>query len=220
MAAINSVTNPYADLGLAAQKTDTKKQLGQEEFLRLMTTQLQNQDPFKPMESGEFLSQIAQFSTVSGIQDLQASFSSLASSLVSNQTLQAAGLIGRSVMIESETGYLPGDGTLQGAAYVPSGGQVMVDVVDASGNVVRNLDLGVQKAGAARFDWDGLDNAGKRMDEGSYTLKARLVQNGSEQALQTFAVAQVKSVALGSAGITLELRGLAATPLNDVYQIL
>jgi flagellar basal-body rod modification protein FlgD len=220
MSAINGVTNPYADLGLAVQQGAAKQALGQEQFLRLMTTQLQHQDPFKPMESGEFLSQIAQFSTVSGIQDLQASFSSLASSMVSNQTLQAAGLIGREVMVQSEVGFLPEDGTLQGAAYVPSGGQVQVDIVDASGTVVRSLDLGTQPAGAARFDWDGLDSRGLRMEEGSYTLQARLQQGETQQSLQTFAVAQVKSVALGSSGIALELRGLAATALNDVYQIL
>ena len=83
------------------KQTVEKKSLGQEEFLELMMTQLQNQDPLNPAESGEFLSQIAQFGTVNGITELQQSFSTLASSLQSNQALQASTMVGRSVLVES-----------------------------------------------------------------------------------------------------------------------
>ena len=83
-------------------KTEPKdKSLGQDEFLELMMTQLQNQDPLNPAESGEFLSQIAQFGTVNGITELQQSFSTLASSLQSNQALQASTMVGRSVLVEN-----------------------------------------------------------------------------------------------------------------------
>ena len=75
----------------SAGKPDDSGKLGQEEFLRLMITQLKNQDPTKPLDSGEFLGQLAQFGTVSGLADLKSSFTELAGSLVSNQALQAAG---------------------------------------------------------------------------------------------------------------------------------
>lgn len=217
---MSTIDTTYNDLGLSLQQSGAKKSLGQDDFLRLMTTQLQNQDPFKPMENGEFLGQMAQFSTVSGIQELQASFSTLASSLAANQTLQAASLVGRSVMVPSETGWLPADGDLRGAAALPGGGELVVDIVDADGTVVRNLDLGTQSAGIASFTWDGLDNAGAPAVEGRYTMRARLVQGNAQTALETLAVGQVQSVGLSRDGLTLELLGLDPAPLADILQIL
>ena len=104
----------YSGFGLAPPKDGDEGELGQEEFLRLMITQLENQDPFKPLESGEFLGQLAQFGTVSGLAELQTSFEGLASSLVSNQALQAAGLIGQSVLAEGGTGHYEAGQPLRG----------------------------------------------------------------------------------------------------------
>lgn len=220
MASTSAIDSPYADLGLALQTPSTKKELGQEDFLRLMTAQLKNQDPFKPMENGEFLSQIAQFTTVSGIQEMQQSFADLATSLSSNQTLQAASLVGRSVLVPSDTGYLSSDGYLLGGAELPASGQLIVDIVDAGGQVVRTIDYGTFPAGTARFAWDGLDAGGQAMAEGSYGIRARLVQGNSQQSVSTLAVGQVASVVLENGGITLDLLGLTPVELSDVQQIL
>lgn len=217
---MSTIDTTYSDLGLALQQPGARKSLGQEDFLRLMTAQLQNQDPFKPMENGEFLGQIAQFSTVSGIQELQGSFASLAASMSANQTLQAATLVGRSVLVPSNTGWLPEDGELRGAAYAPSSGQVLVDIVDTSGQTVRSLDLGQQSGGIVSFTWDGLDAGGAPAAEGNYTLRARLVQGSSETALETLAAGRVQSVGLSRDGLTLELLGLDPVRLADVLQIL
>ncbi|MES0874122.1 flagellar hook assembly protein FlgD [Sinimarinibacterium thermocellulolyticum] len=217
---MSTIDPTYADLGLALRQPAARQSLGQDDFLRLMTTQLQNQDPFKPMENGEFLGQIAQFSTVSGIQELQASFASLATSLAANQTLQAASLVGRGVLVSSETGWLPQGGELRGAAVLPASGDVVIDIVDASGTVVRTLDLGPQATGVARFAWDGRDNAGAAAAEGRYTMRARLLQGAAQTALETLAVGQVQSVGLGRNGLTLELVGLDPAPLADIVQIL
>lgn len=217
---MSTIDTTYNDLGLSLQQPVAQQSLGQEDFLRLMTTQLQNQDPFKPMENGEFLGQMAQFSTVSGIQELQSSFSTLASSLAANQTLQAASLVGRSVMVPSESGWLPEGGELRGAAALPSSGELAVEIVDASGTVVRNLDLGAQSAGITSFAWDGLDNAGAPAAEGRYTMRARLVQGNAQTSLETLAVGQVQSVGLSRDGLTLELLGLDPAPLADILQIL
>ena len=97
--AVNGVD--LAQLGLTQPKAEKKKELGQEAFLNLMITQLKNQDPFKPLDSGEFLGQLAQFGTVSGLQDLQTKFDSLSSALVSNQALQAASLVGHTALVPS-----------------------------------------------------------------------------------------------------------------------
>src|SRR5262245_53832534 len=97
-----------------------RSELGQEDFLRLMITQFKNQDPFKPMENGEFLAQLAQFSTVKGLDDLNNSFGNLSSSVVSNQALQASSLLGRTVLVDGNMGNLDAGGQLSGAVELQS----------------------------------------------------------------------------------------------------
>jgi flagellar basal-body rod modification protein FlgD len=217
---MSTIDTTYSDLGLALPQQAARQSLGQEDFLRLMTTQLQNQDPFKPMENGEFLGQIAQFSTVSGIQELQSSFATLASSLSANQTLQAATLVGRSVLVPSDSAWLAQGEEMRAAAYAPSSGQIIVDIVDAGGQTVRSLDLGTQPGGIASFTWDGTDSSGNAAAEGAYTLRARLVQGSSQTALETLAAGRVQSVGLSRDGLTLDLLGLDPVRLGDVLQIL
>lgn len=218
---IAPVTNSFADLGLALQGTDSKRtELGQDAFLKLMSAQLQNQDPFKPMESGEFLGQIAQFSTVSGIQSMQASLEGLSASLTSNQTLQAASLVGHGVMVPGDSAYLFEDGGLAGVAELPSSGTLAVEVVDASGQVVRRMDLGVQPEGDASFAWDGLDDSGARAPQGAYTVRALLDAGGGASSVSTQVMGLVNSVSLGSSGLTLNLYGMDPVALTEVREIL
>lgn len=218
-AAVSSST--LSDLGLGLKSSTTKKdQLGQQDFLKLLTTQLTNQDPTKPLDSTQFLGQIAQFSTVSGIQDLQKSFDALSSSLGSSQSLQAASLVGHGVLYPSSTGYLDAKGGLSGGVDLPSAGQLVVEITDAGGQVVRRLDYGTKAAGTAYFNWDGTDGSGATLPPGSYGMRASLIQNGSAQALSTLAAGMVESVSVGSSGLNLNLSGLGPVAFSDVRQIL
>lgn len=218
---IAPVTNSFADLGLALRGAGSERtELGQDEFLKLMTTQLQHQDPFKPMESGEFLGQIAQFSTVSGIQSMQESLAGLSTALTSNQTLQAAGLVGRGVMVPGSSAYLFEDGGLAGVAELPASGTLTMQVVDASGQVVRRQDLGVQPAGDASFAWDGLDESGARLPPGKYEIRAMLDAGGGASSVSTQLMGLVNSVSLGSGGLTLNLFGMDPVALTEVREIL
>lgn len=211
----------YNDLGLGLKQTDKKAEsLGQADFLKLMTTQLQNQDPLKPLESNEFLGQIAQFSTVSGIQGLQDSFKTLSSSLTSSQSLQAAGLVGHGVLYPSATGYLDGDNGLAGGIDMTSGGQLAVEIVDGSGQVVRRLDYGTQPAGTTYFTWDGKDAAGNQLPSGSYGIRGQVTRNGKSEAADTLAAGLVQSVALGSNGLSLNLAGIGPVAFDKVRQII
>ena len=99
---------------------DSRTELGQDDFLKLMTEQLANQDPFEPMENGEFMGQIAQFGAVDGINNLLTSFNDLAVNLQSSQALQASNIIGRQVLVNHDQGYLPETGTLDGAVELDS----------------------------------------------------------------------------------------------------
>lgn len=219
----SSTTNPYAALGLATSSTASgsgKKSLGQQDFLELLTAQLQNQNPMEPISNSDFLGEMAQFSTVSGIGDLNTAFTSLASQLTSSQSLQAANLVGHQVLVPSSTGELGSSGGLMGAVEVSSSGPVTVQIRDSSGALVRTLDLGTQAAGLASFSWDGKDAGGSACPAGSYSISAQ-VGNASGSAAATVDVAAtVQSVSLGSDGLSLQLYGLGSVAFSDVRQIL
>jgi flagellar basal-body rod modification protein FlgD len=201
---------------------ESRKELGQEDFLELMTTQLQNQDPFKPMESGDFLAQIAQFSTVEGIGDLNNAFASLSESLVSNQALQAANLVGHQVLAPTGVAALEQGGTIRGSVELPSAsGEVVVNVYDRSGQVVRRLDLGAQAAGPVSFQWDGVMNDGQYATPGNYFVSAEASVDGRFESVETLLEAEVRSVTLSnSGGLLLDLNGIGALDFSEVRQIL
>jgi flagellar basal-body rod modification protein FlgD len=212
----------YSQLGLGAPSgTQKKDELGQEQFLSLMITQLKNQDPFKPMESGEFLGQLAQFGTVSGLGTLQTSFDGLASSLVSGQALQAAGLVGRSALVASNVAPLGAEGTVDAAVDLPaSTGGLHVEVRDANGAVVRHIELGSQSSGLVRFAWDGQTDGGAAAAPGTYKLVASYAgADGKSVSADTFVTAQVDSVLFGADGFTVELRGIGEMPFSAVREI-
>ena len=221
---MNTIDTSVLDsLGLSQQPAEKSENLGQSEFLNLMITQLKNQDPFKPMESGEFLGQIAQFGTVSGIQDLQKSFDTFASSQSNNQTMQAAGLVGRYVLAPTGSGYLFGDEGLGGAVDMPtSSEQVTVKIYDANGGLVKQLPLGPQAAGLANFYWDGLDENGVAAAPGKYLVKAEALVNGSGQAVEALVASPVASVTLNGKGgdLTLNIAGYGSLELSSVRQIM
>lgn len=214
----------FANLGLNTVKPKSNSgEMGQDAFLELMITQMNNQDPFKPMENGEFLTQIAQFSQVSGINELQNSFAQLAASLTSSQALQASGLVGRNVLVPSEIGLLPQGGALRGTVELPMDtSQLVLSVVDASGEVVRSIEMGAHSAGDVAFAWDGITNAGTAAAPGRYRVRAEFQTGEHSVAAQTFVTASVDSVTIGGAGqgLTLNLTGLGQVDFAQVREIM
>lgn len=199
------------------------KELGQDEFFDLMITQLQNQDPFKPMESGDFLGQIAQFSTVNGISELQKSFATLATSLQSSQALQASTMVGREIVVPRDVVTLKTQGDVPLSATLPSDAtSVKLTVVDHTGQLVRQALLGPQNAGPLRYDWDGLNDQAVRASAGAYTILFEATIDGRVQAVDTAVRARVDSVTLSRTGLppTLNVDGLGAIDMNEVIEIL
>jgi flagellar basal-body rod modification protein FlgD len=197
--------------------------LGQKDFLTLMITQFQNQDPFEPMDNGEFLGQLAQFSTVNGISSLNDSFAGLSASMADNQALQAAGLVGNRVLAVTDTGYLENGETLRGGLELESSASnVQVDITDPSGQLVQRLNLGEQPAGIVRFEWDGVDAGGRPADSGQYQVSARVIRGTNIESAPTVIEAEIQSVTLGQfgGGMTLNLAGGQEMPLGQVYQII
>lgn len=203
-------------------QTKSKNELGQEDFMELMVAQLRNQDPMQPMENGEFLAQIAQFSQVSGLQDLQKSFDELSTSLVSNQALQAASLVGRDVLAPTGLGVLAQGGSIRGDVELPTASpRVEVKVYDSAGQVVRTLELGSQASGSALFQWDGLRDDGTYAAPGTYLVSASAEFNGRNEAVEANVVNRVNGVTLGnSGGLLLDLAGVGPLDFTEVKQIL
>ncbi len=226
-----SSDNPYAAIGLkeppkASAKTN---ELGQEDFLKLMTTQLMHQDPFQPMESGEFLAQMAQFSTVSGIQELQKTAQSLVGSLQGDRLLQASSLVGKKVMIASSEAELegslaadgkPGPGMLTGAVDVPEGGSsITVSIQSAEGEILHTQDLTPSSSGLVDFVWDGKLADGGYAPPGKYKVVAQGNVAGKSEALAVHAAASVNSISLDQQSVILHTAQGSIT-LDQVSRIL
>jgi len=220
----NNLNSVIGNLGLGepAAKKKPGDELGQSEFLELMIAQLNNQDPMKPMENGDFIAQMAQFSAVTGLTELKQSFDSLAASLQSNQALQASSLVGRTVVVPSGIGTLPAGGTLSGMVDLPSSSSnLAITIQDASGQVVRRLELGSQGAGDVYFNWDGITNSGVPAQPGRYYISAEMETESGTEALETLVSAAVDSVTMGRGGqgMTLNLADGNSVDLSSVRSI-
>jgi flagellar basal-body rod modification protein FlgD len=219
-------TQTLDSLGLSqqqTQKTASGDKLGQSDFLKLMVTQLNNQDPMKPMESGEFYTQIAQFSEVAGIQDLQSSFAQVAAAMYSSQALQASAMVGRAVLVPADSSSLAAGGVMVGTVdLTSSASNVQLSITDSVGQVVRSIDMGPQSSGSATFVWDGKKDNGEAAAPGTYKIAATTQVDGKAQALTTSLAATVDSVTLGKSGqgITLNLSGIGPVALADVKQVM
>jgi len=223
---VANVLDSLKNLGLpTVQKTQKKDQsLQQSQFLKLMTTQLTHQDPSKPMDNGAFLTQMAQFSTVSGIQDLQKSFKDFAGSISSGQALQASALVGKSVSAPSTEGLLAAGGSIEGQVTLPSSSpDVNLKIIDPStGEVVRNIDMGIQSAGNMAFKWDGMTANNEFANPGVYKIQVEATIDGKNTQLATQIHSKVESVTLGkgSQGLKINLAGLGSVNFNQIKQIL
>jgi len=197
--------------------------LGGTDFLTLMLAQLKNQDPTSPVDSNTFLTQLAQLSQVQGITQLNTSFSALSSSLSSSQALQASSLLGHQALVNSTTANLAANGTVTGAVNVPQNtSQVLLTVKDASGALVRQINLGAQSTGLASFSWDGKAGDGSQAPAGTYTLSAQYAgATSGGTAATTLVNGTVESVSMGagSTGLTLNVSGLGSVPFSSVQQI-
>ncbi len=216
----------YAQLGLSQPAENAAKdndELGQAEFLALMTAQLQYQDPLKPMENGDFLGQMAQFGTVSGINDLNATFNNLSASFQSNQALQASTLVGRRVLVPSQTGILNDGATLMGSVELAQpASKLVITIKNSAGQLVNRQEMGVQQAGLIDFEWNGLDADGNSLPSGEYQIAAEVYRGNEVSSGSMFTMVDVESVTLGVGGqdLTLSVSGLGDIDMGQVRKIM
>ena len=194
--------------------------LGKNEFLELLVAQLNNQNPLEPQENGEFIGQLAQFSTVEGVEKLNSSMETILSGYQSSQALQASSLVGRKVIVPTEKAMVDTSETFKASLVLPtSSSNVYVNVYDDAGSVVNRINMGPQEAGNVSFMWDGKDASGNIVPPGTYKFEAQATYGGETKGLYTLLPANVDSVTLGGNELLLNLAGLGSVPLSHVQVI-
>jgi flagellar basal-body rod modification protein FlgD len=193
----------------------------EQRFLKLLVTQLNNQDPLNPLDNAQLTSQLAQMSTVSGIEKLNSAFQSLLAQSGSSQVLQSASLIGRTVLVPgSELALKPGVDVPFAVDVTGAAETVKVSITNAAGEVVRNFDLGALPPGVKTLSWDGLADNGAPVAAGVYTVSLGALGGNSAVAANALTYAKVSSVAQQGNGVSLDLGAGRKASLSDVKLIL
>lgn len=223
-------TSSVTDNLSITKKTEAKKntnELGQAAFLELMITQMNNQNPLSPQDNSEFVAQLAQFSSVEGLERLNTSFNSF----MSNNALQASSLVGRSVTVKSDTSMLTTGGIVAGSVdltYPTS--DMKISIYDENGALVQTVPVGKVPSGETVFRWDGqnMEVNGELLEweagddaaaAGKYRFAVTAMQDGKTEALDTSLSANVNSVTIGENGaLILNLAGVGAVDAKNVKQ--
>lgn len=219
-----STSSSYMDSLRWQDKQVPKKEesdaLTQEDFFSLLTQQLSYQDPSKPADNDQMIAQMTNFTMAEGISNLNSNFESLAASMTSNSALQASTLVGKQALLESDTLELNESGEVKGAIVAEKPvDNLTLRIEDASGQLVKTIDLGTQPAGAVRFAWDGKNEAGERLPPGEYNVKAEGSTDGEFFSLPIASFKNIESVNInGSSGIIINTKE-GAVRLTDVAEI-
>jgi len=201
------------------QVSGGQEELGKNEFLNLMIAQMNNQDPLDPAKNEDFIAQLAQFSTVEGIENMNKSMAGMAAAMQSSLAVQASSLVGRSVMVPANQAVLGANG-LTGSVDVPQiSGNVVMEISGINGELIRNIELGARSVGSLRFGWDGQTDSGDYAQQGLYRVRAYSDVAGARQELAVNLPDQVVSVSIGDAGVMANLASgssVAATAIKEI----
>ena len=189
-------------------------------FLKLLTTQLKNQDPLNPMDNAEITSQMAQISTVSGIEKLNTAIQNLIQGSIDSQTTQAASLVGQAVMVPGTGLTLSSSAGVGGFVLDQDADAVTVTITDSNGIVQRTLTLDAQDAGLHNFTWDGTTDSGATAVDGTYSISVAATAGSDKVTTTALTLGVVRSVITGSSGFSLDLGSLGMFTMDDVKQIL
>jgi flagellar basal-body rod modification protein FlgD len=226
---VSSTTSTTANSVLDSLSLDKKKseepkknELGQDAFLQLLVTQMNNQNPLNPQDNSEFVAQLAQFSSVEGITKLNGQMEDMSSSFQSSTALQASALVGRQVLVPGEKLNVTSGSPVKGIVDVEaSTSQLTLNVYNDTGVLVRQEIMGSTAAGSKAFTWDGKDSNGNPAPTGKYTFKASAIVDGKAKDQVVNLPANVNSVTLGKGGaMTLNVEGVGAMSLESVKEIL
>lgn len=223
MTTINQILSPdlLGTMNPAAGKTAGMAADAQNRFMTLLVTQMRNQDPLNPLDNAQVTSQLAQLSTVTGIDQLNDTMKAMVESTQAAQSLQAANMIGHGVLVPGGSLALVGGKSVYGIELSGPADVVQLTISDGTGNPVRTIDLGSQPAGALALAWDGRLASGAVAPDGSYQVAVSAQRGGAPVGAQPLHFGEVVSVSTGSGGARLNLAGgQSSASLADVRQIL
>ncbi|AQS50338.1 MAG TPA: flagellar hook assembly protein FlgD [Paenalcaligenes hominis] len=228
MSTVDSIQNPAgAALASARGRVDLMGDT-QDRFLTLLITQLRNQDPLNPMDNEQITSQLAQLSTVQGIQQLNDTLLALSGQMDVSQSMQAANLIGKPVLVPGSKISLGSDpanpdvkvATPFGVDLMSTADKVTVNILNNGGSVVREIELDIREAGVYSFEWDGRDNTGQVLPDGAYNVEIKASLADAPVSAEALRYGVVDSVAYTTKGLRLDL-GLAGDySLLDIRKIM
>ena len=207
--------------GTKAKAADASTPAGaQDRFLKLLVTQMKNQDPLNPMDNAQVTSQLAQLSTVSGIDKLNTTLEALKGNYQASQSLQAAALIGHGVLLPGNSTALANGKALMGVDMTEAADDVRVTIRDAGGRAIHTMDLGRQEVGILPLEWDGMTDSGAAAASGQYKFEVAATRGGEKTAAETLSFGQVGSVSTNAQGVRLNVPNLGAVDLASVRQFL
>lgn len=219
-------TSPLEGIRWKEKEYDVAEQdkgmLTQADFFALLTKELSNQDPTKPVDNNEMISQMTAFSTTDGVSKLNDQFTSFATSMTSSQALQASSLVGRSVLVEDNIfGMSEGEAVKGKLVSDKAASNVNIYVENIAGEVIQTVPVGNVAAGGFTFTWDGQTAKGEPAAEGAYRFRIVGLVDGKASEIEAQTYRKVDSVTLAGAGgnIILNLNGGSAMALADVVEI-
>ena len=219
---VNSTTSGQTPSGTSGSpSTNGLGGLTMNDFLTLMTAQLQNQDPLNPTDSNQFLSQLSELSTVEGISQLNTSMGTLSNSMLASQAVNSAALVGQTILAPASAGALESGGAISGAVQVPSGASsVTLSITNSSGVTVAQVAMPTG-AGMQGFSWNGQTSDGVTAPPGVYSISAAAVVGSTSEAATTYLNGTVSSVTLDPTGssVLLNTPQLGSVSLSNVQQI-
>lgn len=219
----NVISNDVLD-AMNGKKTNASKSTAdaaQDRFMTLLVTQMKNQDPLNPLDNAQVTSQLAQLSTVTGIDKLNETVKGLQSSYLSSQQLQSAALIGHGVLTPGQSVKLAEGKAIFGVDITEPADNVKVTVYDSAKNPVHTVDLGAQDIGMMPLTWDGMSDTGTQLSDGNYTVQVEATRGGKKlEGAQTLSFGVVGSVSTNAQGVKLNLNGMGSVDFSSVRQIL
>lgn len=218
---VNANLDPTVLSSSSSTGTGNSAQDLQNQFLTMLVTQLQNQDPTNPMDNSQLTTQLAQINTLSGIEKLNTTLGSISGQLTTSQSLQSTTLIGHGVMIKGSQ-ILAGSGTTTpfGVELSSASTATTATIKDASGTVVRTIDLGALTAGVHAFSWDGTDANGATVADGKYSVSIAASNGSTQLVAQPLNYAYVNGVSTVNDTAKLDLGTMGSATLDEIRQIL
>lgn len=195
-------------------------------FMQLLVAQIKNQDPTKPMTSSDMTAQMSNLNMVDGINQLNSTLTGMAGSTKSSEAVQAASLIGHSVLVPGNTMQLTNGTAQMGLQLEQAADAVQVNILDSSGKVISTQDIGAQTAGLQNLTWDGTTNTGAPASNPPYSFTVTATQAGTsipDSAITPLAVATVNNIAMTGGVTSLNVssagNALSNIALSEIYQV-